>query len=95
MLYEITAHILVNVDDERWPDHQDAVVTDGLNEGFRFHDDGFVIDWSYDVNPNFPNERDIIARPDLDLGSYEEGDFRIKHDAMQHDDCAACGTAWS
>jgi hypothetical protein len=81
MLYTITANILVNVDDEQYPEHQDAVVTDGLNEMFRTvqrQDDlaavaPFIVDWGYEAKPD-EMERNIVARPDLTLASYEEGD---------------------
>lgn len=78
MLYTITARLLINVDDETWPEHQKAVVTDGLNELFReVADPNFVKDWAFDPDPINPNERHIVARPDLLESTYLEGDFLI------------------
>jgi hypothetical protein len=90
MIYTITAHIVVNVDDETYPEHQDAVVTDGLNEMFRnvqYQDDqagvpSFIVDWGYEQHPTNPHERNVVARPDLELARYQEGDF-LNGEAVQ------------
>jgi hypothetical protein len=82
MIYTITAHMVVNVDDEQYPEHQDAVVTDGLNELFRdvqyrvekSDDEPFIVDWAYEQHPANPGERNVVARPDLNLATYQEGD---------------------
>lgn len=74
-LYEITARILVDVDDNKWPNNQGAVVTDGLNEMFR-ESEGFVVDWGYEPKPGTnETERNIIRRDDLTIDDYEEGEF--------------------
>lgn len=82
MLYTVNASILVNVPDGEWPNHQEAVVTDGLNEMFRqvqYENDqasepSFIVDWAYEQHPTDPGERNVVARPDLNLATYEEGD---------------------
>lgn len=88
MLYTITANILVNVDDDQYPEHQDAVVTDGLNEMFRevqFQNDRagepqFIVDWGYEAKPGTnEHERNVVARPDLTLATYEEGDAWVDY----------------
>jgi hypothetical protein len=56
------------------------------------HESGNMTDEAWKVHTILTSRDFIAPRERVEVHPYDESDG---HDAMQHDDCAQCGTSWS